>query len=87
MFILEEGGFPMKLVTFTQFRQNAAAYFNAVEKGEVVQILRHGKAIAEITPITVNDDMISWKQPGLRLLIRGASLSREILKERKASKR
>jgi len=87
MSIWEEGGLSMKLVTFTQFRQNAATYFNAVEKGEIVQILRHGRAIAEITPITVNNDMTSWKQPGLRLLIRGVSLSREILRERKTSKR
>jgi antitoxin (DNA-binding transcriptional repressor) of toxin-antitoxin stability system len=62
MFTWEGGDLSMKQVTFAQFRQNAVTYFNAVEKGEIVQILRHGKAIAEITPITVNHGMTSWKQ-------------------------
>ena len=77
----------MKSVTFTQFRQNAAAYFDAVERGETIQVLRHGKPIAEIAPAPTDETVVSWKQPGLRLSVRGISLSREILKERKASKR
>jgi antitoxin (DNA-binding transcriptional repressor) of toxin-antitoxin stability system len=77
----------MKVVTFTQFRQNAATYFDVVEKGETVRVLRHGKAIAEVVPAPVEERMVSWKQPGLKLSVRGASLSREILKERKQSKR
>jgi len=76
----------MKVVTFTQFRQNAATYFNAVEKGETIRVLRHGKAVAEVVPAS-EEGVVSWKQPGLKLSIRGASLSREILKERKQSKR
>jgi prevent-host-death family protein len=77
----------MKVVTFTEFRQNAATYFDIVEKGETVRVLRHGKPIAEVVPASVEERMASWKQPGLKLSVRGASLSREILKERKQSKR
>jgi prevent-host-death family protein len=77
----------MKVVTFTQFRQNAATYFDVVEKGETVRVLRHGKPIAEVVPAAVEEGIVSWKQPGLKLSVRGASLSREILKERKQSKR
>jgi prevent-host-death family protein len=77
----------MKVVTFTEFRQNAATYFNVVEKGETVRVLRHGKPIAEVVPAPVEEGMISWKQPALKLSVKGASLSREILKERKQSKR
>ncbi len=32
----------MKIVTFTEFRQQAAAFLNAVEQGETFRILRHG---------------------------------------------
>ena len=77
----------MKVVTFTEFRQNAATYFDVVEKGETVRVLRHGKPIAEIVPAPAEEGMPSWKQPGLKLSVRGALLSREILKERKQSKR
>jgi prevent-host-death family protein len=77
----------MKIVTFTEFRQNAATYFDVVEKGETVRVLRHGKPIAEVVPALAEEGVVSWKQPGLKLSVRGASLSREILKERKQSKR
>jgi prevent-host-death family protein len=77
----------MKMVTFTEFRQNAATYFDAVEKGETIRILRHGKPVAEVTPAPFEENTISWKQPGLRLSIKGASLSREILQNRKKSER
>jgi prevent-host-death family protein len=77
----------MKMVTFTEFRQNAATYFDAVEQGETIKVLRHGKPIAEIIPASDEQKNLSWKQPGLRLSVKGAYLSREILKERKQSKR
>jgi prevent-host-death family protein len=77
----------MKMVTFTEFRQNAASYFDAVEQGETIKVLRHGKPIAEIVPASTEEKTFSWKQPGLRLSVKGAYLSREILKERKQSKR
>jgi prevent-host-death family protein len=77
----------MKMVTFTEFRQNAATYFDAVEQGETIKVLRHGKPVAEIIPASDEERTLSWKQPGLRLSVKGACLSREILKERKRSKR
>ncbi len=77
----------MKRVTFTEFRQNAARYFDAVEEGETIKVLRHGKPIAEVVPASDEESTLSWKKPGLRLSVKGASLSREILRERKQSKR
>jgi prevent-host-death family protein len=77
----------MKMVTFTEFRQNAASYFDAVEQGETIKVLRHGKPIAEIVPAPNEERTLSWKQPGLRLSVKGAYLSREILRERKQSRR
>jgi prevent-host-death family protein len=77
----------MKMVTFTEFRQNAASYFDAVEQGETIKVLRHGKPIAEIVPAPNEERTLSWKQPGLRLSVKGAYLSREILRERKQSRK
>lgn len=77
----------MKTVTFTEFRQQASVLFNAVEQGETIRVLRHGKAIAEVSPVRPEETTTpSWKQPGLRLSIKGKSLSQAILDERNLSK-
>ncbi len=76
----------MKTVTFTEFRKNASGFFSEVENGETILILRHGKAIAEILPPTQSGlKMVSWKRPGLKLSIKGISLSKAILEEREVS--
>jgi antitoxin (DNA-binding transcriptional repressor) of toxin-antitoxin stability system len=74
----------MRQVSFTEFRKNAAACFNAVEQGETIRVLRHGKLIAEVVPVRAAARTLSWKRPGLMLEVDGASLSREILRERKS---
>jgi prevent-host-death family protein len=74
---------PMREVSFTEFRMNAASFFDSVEQGESIRILRHGKPIAEVVPIWVEPRILSWKRPGLMLEAGGTSLSREILRERK----
>jgi len=82
--IVHSGGTPMKEVTFTEFRRNAAALFTSVEQGEIVRVFRHGKPIAEVVPIAATPAAVSWKRPqaGIPLEAGGASLSREILRER-----
>jgi len=72
----------MKTVTFTEFRKNASNLFSAVEGGEIIVVLRHGKPIAEISPPSMPDSLPSWKKPGLRLSIKGTKLSTAILEER-----
>jgi antitoxin (DNA-binding transcriptional repressor) of toxin-antitoxin stability system len=72
----------MKAITFTEFRKHASSLFSAVENGEIVVILRHGKPIAEITPVSPEATAPSWKRPGLRLSVKGAGLSSAILEER-----
>ena len=76
----------MKTTTFTQFRRKAKSYFDAVERGDTVRVLRHGKLIAEVIPV-LGENILSWKRPGLKLSIPGVSLTKEILKARRASKR
>ena len=73
----------MVTVNFTEFRQNAKGYFNAVEKGETVYVKRHGKIIAQIIPSKKKQP--AWKTQALRLKIPGVSLSQDILEERRES--
>jgi antitoxin (DNA-binding transcriptional repressor) of toxin-antitoxin stability system len=72
----------MKTVSFTEFRKHASDLFSDVENGEKLLIMRHGKAIAEINPVSNESKSPSWKKPGLRLSIKGAQLSSAIIEER-----
>ena len=70
----------MKTTTFTELRNNANKYFDAVEGGESLEIYRHGKLIAVISPATAQS-LARWKtyKP---IKINGAELSKAILDER-----
>ena len=76
----------MTQTTFTEFRKHAKTYFDSVEKGATIQVLRHGKVIAEITPPHENADNKAWKKPGLKLLVPGVSLTKAVLTERRESR-
>ena len=70
----------MKTVGFTEFRKHASDMLTAVERGETLLVVRHGRPIAEISPIAVKKP--SWKRPALRLATTGAGLAAAILEER-----
>ena len=74
----------MQEATFTELRNHAKDYFDAVERGETVRVFRNGKAIAEIVPVA--KDILSWKRQAEPLTIKGLSLSREVLRDRKKSR-
>lgn len=72
----------MKTVSFTEFRKNASGLFTDVEHGEVLVIIRHGKPIAEVTPVSTTNSVPAWKQTALRLSASGRGLSSAILEDR-----
>ena len=73
----------MKTVSFTEFRKNASELITKVEKGEIIHILRHGKPVAEITPLQSEElPSPSWRNPALKLSLKGISLSQAIIEER-----
>ena len=76
----------MTRTTFTEFRNHAKTYFDSVEKGATIQVLRHGKVIAEITPPHESMSGKAWKKPGLKLLVPGVSLTKAVLAERRESR-
>jgi len=81
--MLPAEAFGMKTVSFTDFRSRASALLDAVERGETLVVLRHGKPVAEIHPVgEAQPRPPSWRRPGPRLASRGAELASAILKER-----
>jgi len=77
----------MKIITFTDFRKKASGFINEVEHGETLILLRRGKPVAEVVPFSDKYQWTpSWKQPGIRLRIRGRDLSSAILDERETER-
>lgn len=74
----------MTTVAFTDFRKQASGMLSRVEQGEVFVIMRHGRPVAELTPVPASREhrQPAWKRPGLRLAAPGAALSRAILEDR-----
>ena len=72
---------PVHETTFTELRSRAKHFFDLVEAGEVVRVLRNGRPIAEIHPIRAG--LPSWKQrPARPLTISGQEISGLIIEER-----
>lgn len=72
----------MHEATFTELRNNAKQYFDIVEAGGAVRVLRNGKPIADIVPIA--QKVPSWKKRRVvPLLIDGVSLSEMVMRERR----
>lgn len=74
----------MRTVTFSELRNQAKKYFDAVERGETVEIYRHGKPIAILMPIR-RHSLERWKT-ARPLQLSGASLSAAILADRSESR-
>ncbi len=73
----------MKSVAFTDFRKMASDLITEVEHGETIILLRRGKPVAEVIPFSEKaHGFPAWKEPGVRLRMRGSDLSSAILEER-----
>ena len=73
----------MRTVTLTDFRSHASGMLTCVEHGETLVVMRHGRPIAEVSPVTKdNDTQPSWKRQALRISTKGEGLSVAILEER-----
>ncbi len=71
----------MKQATFTELRNHAKQYFDIVESGESVRVIRNGKPIADIIPVLV--DVPSWKRRKAQpWVLDGVAVSQMILQER-----
>ena len=71
----------MKQVAFTELRNHAKEFFDLVETGQAIRVLRNGKPIADIVPIA--PDLPSWKRRTIQpLVLDGVSISKLILEDR-----
>lgn len=71
----------MQETTLSELRNQTRHFFDLIEAGETIRVLRNGKPIADIMP--VQKDAPSWKQRQVRpLLIDGVEISRLILEDR-----
>lgn len=74
----------MRTITFSEFRRNASRILDLVEKGEKICIVRHSRVIANLVPPASRLPTPAWKRPGLELVVKGASLSRAVIEERRS---
>jgi prevent-host-death family protein len=72
----------MKTVSFTEFRKNASTLIDLVERGEQVEIQRHGKVVARLVPAAAKAEP-AWRKPGLKLVTKAPSLSEAIIEDRR----
>jgi prevent-host-death family protein len=71
----------MRETNFTELRNHAKSFFDAVEAGETVRVYRNGRPVADIVP--VNAAIPAWKRPPqARLLLDGLSLGDEVVADR-----
>ena len=70
----------MTETSLSDFRSHADRYFDLVEAGEPVRIIRDGKSIADLIPIA--EYVPSWKRRVTTpLVIEGCSISKMVLEE------
>ncbi len=74
----------MLTATFTELRNNAKSYFDAVERGETVEVYRKGRLVGILSPVR-RSSTSRWKT-ARPLKVSGSSLSKAILAERARSK-
>lgn len=57
----------MQILPLSEFRANASAMLDLVEKGETVRILRHGRPVADLVPVQAAQAQAerqpSWRRP------------------------
>lgn len=73
----------MITVSQTELRRNMKKYMDAVERGEEVEIWRHGKPVAALVPSCRSSESSKeyWKHVR-PMKIEGVSLTKAILEER-----
>ena len=81
----------MHTIPLSEFRANASAMIDMVERGETVLILRHGKPVAELVPAkpSAPEKIPSWKrniEPLDYVRADGKTLAQLIIEERESAR-
>lgn len=76
----------VKRATFTEFRNNAAKFFDAIEDGDTVEVYRKGKLSAVVTsPEKVMSKKATFSK-SVAIHLPGLELSKALLEERASNK-
>ena len=81
----------MHTLPLSEFRANASAMLDLVEKGETVRIMRHGKPVADLVPVKEDTPakLPSWKrriEPLEYQRADGKTLAQLIIEERESAR-
>ena len=81
----------MHVLPLSEFRANASAMLDLVERGEIVRIMRHGKPVADLVLVqdAVPAKVPSWKrviQPLEYVRPDGKTLAQLIIDERESAR-
>ncbi len=81
----------MQTLPLSEFRANASAMLDLVERGETVRILRHGKPVADLVPVQVEEaqQLPHWKLPITPRKVErpdGKSIAERIIEEREQAR-
>lgn len=84
--------YKMLTMPLSEFRANTSAMIDLVEQGETVQILRHGKPVAELVParagVGAGQKLPSWKRAIQAVqYASGAAPSGAVMQERSGVRR
>ena len=65
----------MKTLSLSEFRAHTSEMVDRVQRGETVRILRHGKPVAELVPVSAPGVPAPprWKQPATPFPIQAAA--------------
>jgi prevent-host-death family protein len=74
----------VKILSLSEFRAHASEMVDCVQRGETVRILRHGKPVAELVPVSAASEpaLPRWKHPATPFPIRPSTelpLARELI--------
>ena len=77
----------MHTLALSEFRANVSAMLDLVEQGQTVRILRHGKPVAELVPVSAaaRELQPAWKQaiaPACAARADGKTAAQLLLEER-----
>jgi antitoxin (DNA-binding transcriptional repressor) of toxin-antitoxin stability system len=76
----------MKSVNIRELTHHFASYLKVVKRGERIVVMERNLPVADIIPHNENVVRPAWKRPIQRILIKGESLSKTVMRMREEEK-
>ena len=80
---VQKKGKTRQAITITELRSNTREYLDRVAEGEVIQVFRRGKPVAQIVPYPRESRQPHWRRPPEAVSLRGRiRISDVVIEER-----